>query len=204
MSTSRVVFGAAALFALFGGDGGVGEVGSAGSPSGSSLNCPTWTALPAIFASPGHDRPQTGAEAFTQAHPLHRTGRCADHHLPAPCGVRQRDAIVRRETVDQTDQESRSADHGAATTVIAMQITIHASSLVTLATADLDGTFERVWAGGAGRPGADRAAVRRSQRRNPRSLGQPDRRQRAALSRPAIAMARCCCCRLAPPTSTTG
>ena len=31
-----------------------------------------------------------------------------------------------------------------------MDITIHASSLLTLATADLDGTFERVWAGCTG------------------------------------------------------
>jgi len=36
---------------------------------------------------------------------------------------------VRRETGDQTDQESRSADPRSAATVTAMDITIHASFL---------------------------------------------------------------------------
>jgi hypothetical protein len=35
------------------------------------------------------------------------------------------DAVVRRETGDQTDQESRSVGHGAATSMTAMDITIH-------------------------------------------------------------------------------
>jgi hypothetical protein len=39
------------------------------------------------------------------------------------------DAVVRRETGDQTDQESRSADPRAAASVTAMDITIHASIL---------------------------------------------------------------------------
>jgi len=37
------------------------------------------------------------------------------------------DAVVRGETGDQTDQESRSAGHGAAARVTAMDVTIHAS-----------------------------------------------------------------------------
>ncbi len=36
---------------------------------------------------------------------------------------------MRGETGDQTDQESRSASHGAAASVTAMDITIHASFL---------------------------------------------------------------------------
>jgi hypothetical protein len=48
-------------------------------------------------------------------HSPHRVGRCAAQHLPAPGGARDGgDAIVRGETGDQTDQESRSAGHGAA------------------------------------------------------------------------------------------
>ena len=39
------------------------------------------------------------------------------------------DAVVRRETGDQTDQESRSAGHRAATSVTAMDITIHPAFL---------------------------------------------------------------------------
>ena len=51
-------------------------------------------------------------------------------HLPAPRGARGGgDAAVRRETGDQTDQESRSAAHRAATSVTGMDITIHASFL---------------------------------------------------------------------------
>jgi len=42
---------------------------------------------------------------------LHRVGRAAQH-LPAPDSSRDGgDAVVRRETGDQTDQESRSAGH---------------------------------------------------------------------------------------------
>ena len=56
---------------------------------------------------------------------------------------------------------------------------------ILLATADLDGTFERVQAARCrDRPGADRAAVRGSRLRRPRSRGQPDPHPRAALSRP--------------------
>src|ERR687895_569354 len=42
-----------------------------------------------------------------------------------------------------------------------------------------------------GRPGADRAAVRGSRLRLPRSRGQPDPHPGAALSRPAIAAMTC-------------
>ncbi len=42
-----------------------------------------------------------------------------------------------------------------------------------------------------GRPGADRATVRRSRLRLPRSRGQSDPHQRAALSHPAIAAITC-------------
>src|SRR5215467_4486880 len=63
-------------------------------------------------------------------HSLHRTGRRAAQHLPAPRGARDGgDAVVRGETGDQTGQESRSAGHGAATSLTAMDITIHASFL---------------------------------------------------------------------------
>ena len=58
---------------------------------------------------------------------------------------------------------------------------------ILLATKDLDGTFERLQASERrGRPGADRAAVRHSRLRLPRSRGQPDPHPGAALSRPAI------------------
>jgi predicted enzyme related to lactoylglutathione lyase len=50
--------------------------------------------------------------------------------LPVPRGARDGgDAVVRGETGDQTDQESRSAGHGAATSLTAMGITIHATFL---------------------------------------------------------------------------
>src|SRR6266540_5048589 len=61
---------------------------------------------------------------------LHRPGRCAAQRLSAPGGARDGgDAVVRGETGDQTDQESRSAGHGAAAGLTAMDITIHASFL---------------------------------------------------------------------------
>jgi len=57
---------------------------------------------------------------------LHRPGRYVAQHLPAPRGARDSgDAVVRGETDDQTDQESRSAGHEAAARVTAMDITIH-------------------------------------------------------------------------------
>ena len=63
-------------------------------------------------------------------HPLHRAGRHAAQRLPAPGGERDGgDAAVRGEAGDQTDQESRSAGHRAATSVTAMDITIHQSFL---------------------------------------------------------------------------
>src|SRR6266567_5440258 len=63
-------------------------------------------------------------------HALHRVGRYAAQHLPGPDGSRDGgDAVVRGETGDQTGQESRSASHGAAASVTAMDITIHASFL---------------------------------------------------------------------------
>src|SRR6266496_1121064 len=61
---------------------------------------------------------------------LHRAGRYAAQRLPAPGGTRHGgDAVVRGETGDQTDQESRSAGPRAAPSVTAMDITIHASFL---------------------------------------------------------------------------
>jgi len=56
-------------------------------------------------------------------------------------------------------------------------------AIITLATDDHDGTFERLQASDAEvvqEP--DRAAVRRSRLRLPRSRGQPDPHQRAQLS----------------------
>ena len=64
-------------------------------------------------------------------------------------------------------------------------------AVILLATADLDGTFERAGQRRRGRPGADRAAVRRSRLRRPRSRGQPDPHPGAALSHPAIAAITC-------------
>jgi AraC-like DNA-binding protein len=61
---------------------------------------------------------------------LHRAGRRAAQRLSAHRGARDGgDPVVRRETGDQTDQESRSADPRAAASVTAMDITIHASFL---------------------------------------------------------------------------
>src|SRR5919198_3594112 len=61
---------------------------------------------------------------------LHRVGRCAAQHLPAPGGAGDGgDVAVRGETGDQTDQESRSAGHRTAASVTAMDITIHSSFL---------------------------------------------------------------------------
>src|SRR5262245_26447347 len=63
-------------------------------------------------------------------HPLHRACRCVAEHLSARSKwSNSRDAAVRRETGDATDQESRSAADPAARSVTAMDITIHASFL---------------------------------------------------------------------------
>src|ERR687890_790182 len=63
-------------------------------------------------------------------HSLHRAGRRAAQRLPAPGGARDGgDAVLRGETGDQTDQESRSAGPRAAPIITAMDITIHASFL---------------------------------------------------------------------------
>src|SRR5450631_2696882 len=65
-------------------------------------------------------------------HSFHRTGRYAAQHLPAPRGARDGgDAFVRGETGDQTGQESRSAGHGGAASMAAMDITT-ATSGVTM------------------------------------------------------------------------
>jgi hypothetical protein len=49
--------------------------------------------------------------------------------LYAPAGQKvSNPAVVRREAGDQTDQESKSAGHGAATSLTAMDVTIHASA----------------------------------------------------------------------------
>jgi AraC-like DNA-binding protein/catechol 2,3-dioxygenase-like lactoylglutathione lyase family enzyme len=63
-------------------------------------------------------------------HSLHRVGRCAAQRLSAPRGARDGgDTVVRGETGDQTDQESRSTGPRAAPSVTAMDITIHQSFL---------------------------------------------------------------------------
>src|SRR5262249_4383317 len=63
-------------------------------------------------------------------HPLHRTGRGAAKHVPAPgCACDGRDAALRGQAGDQTGQESRSARQGAAPSMTAMDITIHAAFL---------------------------------------------------------------------------
>jgi len=63
-------------------------------------------------------------------HPLHRAGRDAAEHVSGTDRRRDGgDSVVRRETGDQTDQESRSANHRAAPSVSAMDITIHSSFL---------------------------------------------------------------------------
>jgi ABC-type cobalamin/Fe3+-siderophores transport system ATPase subunit len=62
--------------------------------------------------------------------PLHRAGRDAAQHLPAPRGAHHRGAaIVCGQPSDQTGQESRSAAPRAAPSMIAMDVTIHASFL---------------------------------------------------------------------------
>src|SRR5215212_7363344 len=61
---------------------------------------------------------------------LHRAGRCAAQRLSAPGGARDGgDAVLRGETGDQTDQESRSAGPRAAPIMTAMDITIHMTFL---------------------------------------------------------------------------
>ena len=61
---------------------------------------------------------------------LHRVGRCAAQHLPARVdGGGGGDGAVRGETGHQTDQESRSADLRAATSVTTMDIIIHQAFL---------------------------------------------------------------------------
>src|SRR5208282_657843 len=63
-------------------------------------------------------------------HSFHRTGRHAAQHLPEPDNSRDGgDTAVRGETGDQTGQESRSAGPRTATSLTAMDITIHASFL---------------------------------------------------------------------------
>src|SRR5207302_9981212 len=62
--------------------------------------------------------------------PRHRTGRHVAQRLPPPRGASDgRDAVVRGETGDQTDQESRRARHRAVASVTAMDITIHSTFL---------------------------------------------------------------------------
>src|SRR4029453_7903565 len=57
-------------------------------------------------------------------------GRGPAEHLPARgCATDGGDAAVRGQTGDQTDQEQRSAGHGAARSVTTMDITIHSSFL---------------------------------------------------------------------------
>src|SRR6266542_2905979 len=67
---------------------------------------------------------------------LHRAGRCAAQRLPAPRGARDGGhVVVRGETGDPTDQESRSAGHGAAPSVTAWTSPFtRASSRITIRT----------------------------------------------------------------------
>src|SRR5437016_11884253 len=61
---------------------------------------------------------------------LHRTGRYAAQHLPAPRGTSDgRDGAVRGETGNQTDQEAGSAGHRARPSLTAMHLTIHSTFL---------------------------------------------------------------------------
>src|SRR5918993_237988 len=63
-------------------------------------------------------------------HSLHGAGRRAAQHLSASGGaLNRRDAALRREAGDETDQESRSADIRAPRSVTAMDITIHQTML---------------------------------------------------------------------------
>ena len=63
---------------------------------------------------------------------LHRTGRYAVQHLPAPRGTRDdADAAVRRETGDQSGQGSRSAVRGAARSMTAMDISTRETTFAT-------------------------------------------------------------------------
>src|SRR5438552_867726 len=63
-------------------------------------------------------------------HPLHRAGRHAAQRLSEPGGTRVGGAAaVRGQTGDQTDQESRSPRHRAASSVTAMDLTIHTTVL---------------------------------------------------------------------------
>src|SRR6476619_7717361 len=63
-------------------------------------------------------------------HSLHRAGRDAPQHVSRKDGSRDGgDAVVRGETGDQTDQESRSARHPATPNVSHMDISIHSSFL---------------------------------------------------------------------------
>src|SRR3954470_16086669 len=71
-------------------------------------------------------------------HPVHRAGRHAAEHLPAPRGAGSgRDPVVRGETGEQTDQESRSTGRRAAPSVTAMDLTIHTTVLPHLDPASL-------------------------------------------------------------------
>src|SRR6478609_9627224 len=63
-------------------------------------------------------------------HSLHRVGRRSTEHLSGPDSCREGGvAVVRGETSDQTDQESRSTRRRPAPSVIGMDITIHSSFL---------------------------------------------------------------------------
>ncbi len=142
-------------------------------------------------------------------HSLHRVGRCAAQHLSGPGGARDGgDAVVRGETGDQTDQESRSAGHRAAPSVTAMDITIHASFLphndpdASLAfyrdtlgfevrnDVGYDG-MRWITVGPADQPARRSSCIRRpptpASPTTSAACGQPDPHPGAALSRPAIA-----------------
>ncbi len=79
---------------------------------------------------PVHDARTATAGHLQQS--LHRTGRHAAQHLPAPRGTRDdADAAVRRETGHQSGQGSRSAVRGAARSMTAMDISTRETTFAT-------------------------------------------------------------------------
>src|SRR5258706_6412404 len=95
-------------------------------------------------SDPGIDRPVAAAAAGDPPRSFSRSAArrwapsataspnwsvCRPALTSASRRARRGDAVVRGETGDQTDQESRSAGHRAAASVTAMDITIHASFL---------------------------------------------------------------------------
>jgi catechol 2,3-dioxygenase-like lactoylglutathione lyase family enzyme len=80
----------------------------------------------AILASP-RSVSRSAARRWAPSASHHRAGRGVAEHLPATRGMGDRGYAA--ETGDQTDQESRSPGHRAATSVTAMDLTIHTTFL---------------------------------------------------------------------------